>query len=110
MRLKAPPGAGNPSVGGITIAPNKGGIYEVDTRTGTHLVESFGFIDLDAPKPKAAAGVDVPKALRDENAALKERAERAETDLADARQVLTGMDARVAELKAKLAEATAKKA
>lgn len=103
MRLKAPIGAGNPSVGGIAIAPGKGGLYEVDARTGAHLIESFGFVDVDAPKAKAVAA----PALPEDTAALKERAEKAEAALADARQVLTGMDEKVAQLETKLAAAEA---
>ena len=72
MRLKAPPGAGDPSVGGVTITPNAKGIYEVDAGAGAVLVESHGFTDLDAPKksqpPAGAAPSD--SALRDAVAKL----------------------------------------
>jgi hypothetical protein len=66
MRLKAPEGRGNPVVDGREIEPKKG-LYEVDAKTGKHLVESFGYIDIDAP-PKPAVIAATPKgtaALRD---------------------------------------------
>lgn len=53
MKLRAPPGAGNPSVGGVTITPTAGGVYELEHKVGAHLVEAFGFIDLDAAPQSA---------------------------------------------------------
>ena len=55
MRLKAPEGKGHPTVAGIVIEPRRG-VYEVDPAVGKVLVESHGYIDLDAPaKPLPAA-------------------------------------------------------
>jgi hypothetical protein len=56
MRLKAKEGQGHPVVAGMTIEPRRGGIYEVDAAVGKELVESHGYIDVDAP-PKAKAPV-----------------------------------------------------
>jgi hypothetical protein len=85
MRLKAPEGRGNPVVGGIEIRPNKG-VYDVETHVGRHLVDSFGYIDIDAP-PKAATPTGTDNAaLRDGAlAALKHLSVAVPADFADAR-------------------------
>jgi hypothetical protein len=45
MKLKAPPGVGDPCVAGVTIAP-RDGVYEVEAEIGAFLMECFGFIKL----------------------------------------------------------------
>lgn len=66
MRLRAAPGAGDPSVGGVTIKPDGRGIYNVNTAIGAHLVESFGFIDVDAaPKQTPVPAPAASPVLRD---------------------------------------------
>jgi hypothetical protein len=59
MKLKAPPGAGDPCVAGVTIVPCDG-IYEVEAEIGALLIECFGFVEVravaaDPPKPASAA-------------------------------------------------------
>jgi hypothetical protein len=86
MRLKAPEGRGNPVIRGIEIKPNSKGVYDVDTADGRHLVEAFGYIDVDAP-PKVAAPTGVNSAaLRDGVlGALKHLGVAVPADYADAR-------------------------
>ena len=60
MRLKAPAGLGNPTIGGIEIKPDAKGVYEVAHKTGAHLVEAFGFIDIDAPPKRKSASAPIP--------------------------------------------------
>lgn len=47
MKLKAPPGVGEPCVAGVGIVACDG-IYEVDIEIGAVLVEAFGFVELGA--------------------------------------------------------------
>ena len=57
MKLKAPQGAGDPSVAGVIIEPCDG-VYEVEPDTAALLIESFGFVAITpvaAPRPKTAA-------------------------------------------------------
>jgi len=57
MKLKAPPGVGDPSVAGANIAPHDG-VYEVAPEIGALLIECFGFVAVDAAiaeKSKVAA-------------------------------------------------------
>jgi hypothetical protein len=42
MKLKAPPGVGDPCVAGVTVS-SRDGIYEVEAEIGALLMESFGF-------------------------------------------------------------------
>ena len=60
MRLRAKEGQGHPVVGGMVIEPKRGGIYEVDSAVGRELVNSHGYIDVDAPPTKAKAPVAAP--------------------------------------------------
>jgi hypothetical protein len=55
MKLRAPPHAGDPSVGGIVIKPDTKGFYDVDHETARVLIESFGFSDAAAKKPPVIA-------------------------------------------------------
>lgn len=86
MRLKAPEGRGNPVVSGIELKPNSKGIYDVEASIGKHLVEAFGYIDLDAP-PKAAAPIGTNNAVLRDGAltALKHLGVSVPADYADAR-------------------------
>ncbi len=63
MKLKAPPGVGDPCVAGVTIAP-RNGVYEVEPVVGALLIECFGFVELSekATFAPARAGV-APAAL-----------------------------------------------
>jgi hypothetical protein len=68
MKLKAPEGVGDPCVAGVIVAP-RDGIYEVEAQIGALLIESFGFVEVEADaaaKPKAA-----PAARRVKPAARK---------------------------------------
>lgn len=53
MKLKAPPGVGDPCVGGVVLVAQDGG-YEVDAATAALLIECFGFVAVemrDTPRP-----------------------------------------------------------
>lgn len=66
MRLRAKEGQGHPTVGGTVIEPRRGGIYEVEAAIGKELVESHGYIDVDAPaKAKAPTAAAASDELRD---------------------------------------------
>jgi hypothetical protein len=58
MKIKAPPGVGDPCVAGVAIA-SRDGIYEVGAEIGALLIECFGFVDVGTEKkltaPPAAA-------------------------------------------------------
>jgi hypothetical protein len=47
MKLKAPPGVGDPCVAGITITA-RDGLYDVGPEIGALLIESFGFAEVKA--------------------------------------------------------------
>lgn len=86
MRLKAPEGRGNPVIRGIEIKPNSKGIYDVDAADGRHMVEAFGYIDVDAPPKMAAPTGTNNAALRDGVlGALKHLGVAVPADYADAR-------------------------
>ncbi len=54
MKLKAPPGVGDPCVAGAVIAA-RNGIYEVEAEVGALLIECFGFVEVEtAAKPNVA--------------------------------------------------------
>jgi hypothetical protein len=54
MKLKAPPGVGEPCVAGVSIAA-RDGLYDVEAETGALLIACFGFVEVEAPaEPKAA--------------------------------------------------------
>jgi hypothetical protein len=55
MKLKAPPGAGDPCVAGVNIAP-RNGVYEVEAEIGALLMECFGFVELELAAPQAPKG------------------------------------------------------
>jgi hypothetical protein len=71
MKLKAPPGVGDPCVAGATVA-SRDGLYEVEGEIGALLIECFGFVEAadeisratsasaSAPAPAAPA----PAAMR----------------------------------------------
>ncbi|MGB6536797.1 MAG: hypothetical protein WBF58_12640 [Xanthobacteraceae bacterium] len=52
MKLRAPPGVGDPCVGGVAIAP-RDGLYDVEDDIGALLIECFGFVEV-SEKAKAA--------------------------------------------------------
>ncbi len=45
MKLKAPPGVGDPCVAGVTIEA-RNGVHEVEPEVGALLIECFGFIEI----------------------------------------------------------------
>jgi hypothetical protein len=45
MKLKAPPGVGDPCVAGVTVAP-RDGVYEVEAEIGALLIGCFGFVEV----------------------------------------------------------------
>jgi hypothetical protein len=47
MKLKAPPGVGEPCVAGVAIVA-RDGFYEVEADVGALLIECFGFVELEA--------------------------------------------------------------
>lgn len=49
MKLKAPPGVGDPCVAGVSIT-SRDGVYEVEAAVGALLIECFGFLDVGAEK------------------------------------------------------------
>jgi hypothetical protein len=52
MRLRAPPGGGDPTVAGKVYARQDDGSYHVDDAAAVRvLIESHGFTDADAPAP-----------------------------------------------------------
>jgi hypothetical protein len=57
MKLKAPPGVGDPCVAGVAIVP-RDGLYEVEAEIGALLIEVFGFVEISetvtAAPPRAA--------------------------------------------------------
>ena len=63
MKLKAPPGAGDPCIAGVTIVPC-GGLYEVEDAIGALLIESFGFAEVAArTMQKVPAAVAAPRPI-----------------------------------------------
>jgi hypothetical protein len=62
MKLKAPPGAGNPSVAGATIVP-RDGLYEVAAEVGALLIECFGFAEVVVSAPAKAAPAAKPRLM-----------------------------------------------
>jgi hypothetical protein len=47
MKLKAPPGVGEPCFAGVAIVARHG-FYEVEAEIGALLIEAFGFVELEA--------------------------------------------------------------
>lgn len=63
MKLKAPPGAGDPCIAGVTIVPCDG-LYEVDAAIGALLIECFGFAEVAArTMQKVTAAVSAPRPI-----------------------------------------------
>ncbi len=54
MKLKAPPGVGDPCVAGVVIIA-RDGIYDVDAETGALLLECFGFVEIAEHDKSAGA-------------------------------------------------------
>jgi hypothetical protein len=48
MKLKAPPGVGDPCVAGVAIIA-RDGLYDVEAAIGALLIECFGFVEATAP-------------------------------------------------------------
>ena len=67
MKLKAPPGAGDPCVAGVTLAP-RDGLYDVEAEIGALLIGCFGFVEFVASAPAksapAAAALRQPPAAK----------------------------------------------
>ena len=62
MKLKAPPGVGDPCVAGVVLAP-RNGFYEVAPEAGALLIECFGFVAVGPDeKAKAAPAPPAPRA------------------------------------------------
>ena len=47
MKLKAPPGVGDPCVAGVAIVA-RDGLYDVEAEIGALLIEAFGFVEVEA--------------------------------------------------------------
>lgn len=62
MKLKAPAGAGDPCVAGVTLVP-RDGLYEVDAGIGALLIECFGFVEAVASAPPRIAPAAKPKLM-----------------------------------------------
>lgn len=63
MKLKAPPGAGDPCIAGVTLVPCDG-LYEVEAAIGALLIECFGFAEVSAnAMQKATAAVMAPRPI-----------------------------------------------
>jgi hypothetical protein len=60
MKLKAPPGVGDPCVAGLAIT-SRDGVYEVEPEIGALLIECFGFVAVEAGTVKK---VKTPPAMR----------------------------------------------
>ena len=57
MKLKAPPGVGDPCVAGVALAA-RDGLYEVEAEIGALLIECFGFVEAaTADKPARPSSV-----------------------------------------------------
>ena len=54
MKLKAPPGVGDPCVAGVVIVPCDG-VYEVELEVGALLIECFGFVEIEAERKPGPA-------------------------------------------------------
>jgi hypothetical protein len=48
MKLKAPPGVGDPCVAGVAIVA-RDGLYDVEAEIGALLIECFGFVETKTP-------------------------------------------------------------
>jgi hypothetical protein len=83
MRLRAKEGQGHPTVGGMVIEPKRGGIYEVDAAVGKELVESHGYIDVDAPAKVKAPAAAASDELRDAVVAMLKEFGVATADASD---------------------------
>ena len=62
MKLKAPPGAGDPCVAGVTLTP-RNGVYEVEAEIGALLIECFGFVEVVISAPPKIAPAAKPKLM-----------------------------------------------
>lgn len=60
MKLKAPPGVGDPCVAGVVLAP-RDGFYEVEPEVGALLIECFCFVAVGPEKAKAASAHPAPR-------------------------------------------------
>ena len=63
MKLKAPPGVGEPCVAGVAIVA-RDGLYEVEAEIGALLIECFGFVEVEASAKPSAAGAAAPRRAR----------------------------------------------
>ena len=63
MKLKAPRGAGDPCIAGVTIVP-RDGLYEVEAAIGALLIECFGFAEVPAKTmQKASIPITAPQPI-----------------------------------------------
>jgi hypothetical protein len=63
MKLKAPPGVGDPCVAGVAIVA-RDGVYDVELEVGALLIECFGFAEIEPaiePTCKSVAGRGTPR-------------------------------------------------
>jgi hypothetical protein len=63
MKLKAPPGVGEPCVAGVAILA-RDGFYEVEAEIGALLIECFGFVEAASPAKPRALGPSAPRRAR----------------------------------------------
>lgn len=54
MKLKAPPGVGDPCVAGVTLSA-RDGCYEAEPEVSAHLIECFGFVAVGADEKAKVA-------------------------------------------------------
>lgn len=62
MKLKAPPGAGDPCIAGVTLMPCDG-LYEVEAAIGALLIECFGFAEVAANAMQKATAAVTPRPI-----------------------------------------------
>ena len=63
MKLKAPPGVGEPCVAGAIIVA-RDGLYEVEAEIGALLIECFGFAEVEARATAQSARRRLPRCVR----------------------------------------------
>jgi hypothetical protein len=68
MKLKAPPGVGDPCVAGAAIS-SRDGIYDVEDSVGALLIECFGFVAAETAETALGSGA----AMRSPRTAAKPR-------------------------------------
>jgi hypothetical protein len=60
MKLKAPPGVGDPCVAGVSLAPCDGH-YDVEPEVAALLIECFGFVVADEAVSRMSKDASAPR-------------------------------------------------